>query len=799
MEDSGAIMIDETYEFSAPRFYDFINGESEEDTRNAELWFHSALSHAPSPFMLRIKTSRSVQLSTLCDFGDAQTTMKASELLEPTLSSISSKELPSNLEKNSSGKELPSNLEKNSSGNENSNPNSNLNLINGKTKEMLSNKKSYEASCEKICKEDKSAVKPGAPCVKIEPGNNEGSATCPSQDVCTPKPPALSSKGGRTTTQLKKPQTAKRMASAIKDPTASKSKMQSHTKSAKPAGCLRRDTSNLSSSTGTPNFVQENQAIKRQKLEDGKTRQILNIKPPNLLHKTRPGVNTSSSNLCSTTAKTSKEDRKIYARDPPLPPVPFVSTAELMKKFQANTRESSLLQNVLSQGNTKLQLTRPKEPEFVYAQRVRFQKVKSSAELEEEMMAKMPKFKARPLNKKILEAPSLPPLPKSHPQKPEFQEFHLETMERANKNAEVSSVVSTESDQQKNQRKANHLTEPKTPVLQTYLRARPTKVKSSIEIEQEELEKIPKFKARPLSKKIFESKGELGLFSNNKKQVTIPQEFHFATDERIPPPSTSTMVDLFDKMSLHSESNHEKQLPRLTRPNPFQLYTEERGAEKERRLITELVQKQLEEEKARVPKATPYPYTTDFPVVPPKPDPKECTQPEPFQLESLIRHENEMKKEMEERRKKEREEARMRTFKAQPVLKEDPIPLPEKERKPLTDIQEFNHHVEHRAVDRAEFDKKIKEKETVYKRYRDEAEAEKQMEEEKALKHLRRTLVPHARPLPKFANPFVPQKSCKDPTKPKSPKLRVRQRKERKELTGTDVKAAQSAAAALMR
>lgn len=56
--------------------------------------------------------------------------------------------------------------------------------------------------------------------------------------------------------------------------------------------------------------------------------------------------------------------------------------------------------------------------------------------------------------------------------------------------------------------------------------------------------------------------------------------------------------------------------------------------------------------------------------VPPKPDPKECTQPEPFQLESLIRHENEMKKEMEERRKKEREEARMRTFKAQPVLKE---------------------------------------------------------------------------------------------------------------------------------
>lgn len=82
----------------------------------------------------------------------------------------------------------------------------------------------------------------------------------------------------------------------------------------------------------------------------------------------------------------------------------------------------------------------------------------------------------------------------------------------------------------------------------------------------------------------------------------------------------------------------------------------------------------------------------------------------------------------------------------------DPIPVPEKQRKPLTEVQEFNLHVDHRAVDRAEFDKKvtfpppctsflsfffffntilikevpfyqIKEKEVVYKRYREEAES----------------------------------------------------------------------------
>nr|XP_011465500.1 PREDICTED: protein TPX2-like [Fragaria vesca subsp. vesca] len=53
----------------------------------------------------------------------------------------------------------------------------------------------------------------------------------------------------------------------------------------------------------------------------------------------------------------------------------------------------------------KLTLTRPKEPEFETSQCVRSVRVKSTAELEEEMMAKIPKFKARPVNRKILEVP----------------------------------------------------------------------------------------------------------------------------------------------------------------------------------------------------------------------------------------------------------------------------------------------------------------------------------------------------------------------------------------------------------
>ncbi|KAH0460454.1 hypothetical protein IEQ34_011117 [Dendrobium chrysotoxum] len=130
----------------------------------------------------------------------------------------------------------------------------------------------------------------------------------------------------------------------------------------------------------------------------------------------------------------------------------------------------------------------------------------------------------------------------------------------------------------------------------------------------------------------------------------------------------------------------------------------------------------------------------------------------------------------------EREEAERRIFIAQPIMKEDPIPLPERERKPLTDIQEFVFHVDHRAVERSEFDKKMKEKELTGKRIREEQENAKMIEEGKVIKHMRITIVPHARPIPKFDNPFHPQKSTKEKTKPKSPKLLVKQRERKHAL-----------------
>ncbi|GAV80582.1 TPX2 domain-containing protein/TPX2_importin domain-containing protein [Cephalotus follicularis] len=772
-ESNGGMMIDEFYEFSAPRFFDFINGESQDDMRKAELWFDTALTYAPSPCMPRIKTSRTLKIESLCNFSEATGTDEVQQALQSTNSTATNRPGETKYQSDPIYDEISPTMSK----------------ISADKDTCKEDKGDAECSLGNGCVLAQSA----SSTAKIKPtGDREKTNNCVQEgtEACSPKPTI--SKQGELVTDCKKHQTARKIASLVKNSVAMKPKNQlqtSEAKGTKPTSMKKDDVKNT---IGTPNLTQENQAIKRQKLEGGRTRQILNIKPPqNLPHKSKLGLKGGTSSFCSSVASTQKEYRKVYVREPA---TPFVSMAEMMKKFQSSTRDLSLPINTsLSHMKHKLTLTRPKEPDFETAQRVRSVKVKSTAELEEEMMAKIPKFKARPLNKKILEAPALPMLPRSKPQAPEFQEFHFETMSRANQNAETSSIASTEVSRQNNNPWKFHLTEPKTPQLHTSLRARPPRVKSSAELELEELEKVPKFKARALNKKIFESKGELGVFCNAKKHVTRPQEFHFAINERIPPPAAA-VADLFDKLSLYSEPRHDNILPRNTTPNPFHLQTEERGAEKERKFVMEMSQKQLEEERARLRKANPYPFTTDYPVIPPKPEPKQCTKPEPFQLESLVRHEEEMQREMEERQRQEREEAQMRIFKAQPVLTEDPIPLPEKVRKPLTDVQEFNLHVDHRAVDRAEFDQKIKEKEMLYKRYREESESAKMMEEEKALKQMRRTMVPYARPLPTFDHPFCPQKSAKGTTKAKSPNLRVLRRKESRKMVSA-VTAASSAAA----
>ncbi|XP_062186816.1 protein TPX2-like isoform X2 [Phragmites australis] len=736
-----AMGIDEAYEFSAPRFFDFINEETEGAVRAAEGWFEAGCSHAPSPFNPRIKESRAeVKVAVLCDLADAAE--------EPAPEEEAVEGVAGGVADHAADVDGSAQEKKDASFGFVSEANAGVTCADAGSQQQEESAACHEAMSESPPADAISESRPAEDEKKESPKSLE---FLPCRDPAT-----KSSYGGSTSTpKMQRPPPPIKAAPAISTCARSITRNEARTpktqanvsKVGPMVGSMSVKRSVIKgagkAASAATEIAQENQAVKRQKLDDGRTRQILDVKTRVLQHKGRGG-------LAGSTELTQSSMRRAHG------------DAHSVKEDAAASRP-------------KLMLTRPKEPELQTASRVRAVRVKSSAELEEEMLAKIPKFRARPFNKKIAEAPAFPPLPRKSLQIPKFNEFHLKTMERATRHAdtcsEASSVVTI-----RNQSKPLKLTEPKPPQLHTELRARPPNVKSSQELELEELEKAPKFKAKPLNKKILESKGDVGVFAHPKPQVTAPKEFHFSTDDRLGPPS---VTDLFDKLSIYSESSSHtdrKGVPRLTIPNPFNLHTEERGHEKERQRAVQLLQKQMEEEKARVHKANPYPYTTDYPVVPPKPEPKPCTRPEGFQLESLVRHELEQQKLMEERERMEREEAQRRIVKAQPILKEDPIPLPEKERKPLTEVQQFALHIDERAVQRSEFDNMVKEKEKTYKRLREENEFAQKIEEEKALKQLRRTMVPQARPLPKFDRPFRPQKSTKQVTKPKSPQLQVDER-----------------------
>lgn len=698
----GAFQIDINYEFSAPHYYDFVQGETSEEAYKAECWFKTACTYAASPFVPKIKPRRSFAFEALCSFQEAEQAQQLINRIPPEYSKENGCTVAS------------------------------------------STAKSYSTEMSKV---NSTESKDNA----HQDINQEMEVHTPSAQVI---PKAVQKTVNKATHLLSKPSVAKSAGNKLSKQANSRRNCTTEVKNTKQA---------IDRYCAEKSVAQENQAVKRQKLEAGRLRQILKVKEHILPHKTNP-------NKGSTASIDKNNERKWNSA------LKCRASEQLHKQSLAHDGTGAPFQKYKT-----LILTIPKDPGLETAQRSRPTRFKSADELDEEMLAKIPKFKARALNKKILEAPLLPPLHKTVPQLPEFQEFHLKTMERSLQHSSASS--STDSAVILDKRRCESvargvLIEPRPPHLETALRARPPKVKSSEELEQEELQKIPKFKARPFNKKIFCTKGDLGLFCNLKRHVTTPVEFHFATDERLPLPPPS---ELFKKLSLNSQPHHDP-VPQLTVPHPFHLLTEERGAEKEMKFVTKLLEGEEREMEARIPKANPYPYTTDYPLVPPKPISKDCTKPEPFQLESLMRHEEELQRRAEELARIEREQQEMRRFRAQPIISNAPVHVPEMPRKPLTEVEEFTLHADARALERAEFDQKVKEKENLYKRFREDYETAKKLEEERCIKKMRKSMVPHARPVPTFDKPFVPKRSSKQLTKAKSPNLRVNHKERRQSM-----------------
>ncbi|CAN6290242.1 unnamed protein product [Urochloa humidicola] len=158
---------------------------------------------------------------------------------------------------------------------------------------------------------------------------------------------------------------------------------------------------------------------------------------------------------------------------------------------------------------------------------------------------------------------------------------------------------------------------------------------------------------------------------------------------------------------------------KVTSQHPFKLRTEQRGRFKEQQFAQKVQEMFLEEEKKRIHIAQGLPWTTDEPECLIKPAVKERTEPVDLVLHSDVR-----------------------------------------------------------ALERAEFDQHVLERNKFAEEQRLEWERQQELEEQERIKHLRRTeLIPKAQPMPYFERPFIPKRSTKPATIPIEPKFHMRPEK----------------------
>ncbi|CAH8391983.1 unnamed protein product [Eruca vesicaria subsp. sativa] len=188
--------------------------------------------------------------------------------------------------------------------------------------------------------------------------------------------------------------------------------------------------------------------------------------------------------------------------------------------------------------------TVPQEPDFATSRRAHRIRHKDEEKLEQDATT-VYRFKARPFNRKIFDAPSLPVRQKSIPKPTAFQEFHLKTSERA---MQHSSAVKTRSNQGNDAYKGSEKSNI-TDALDGINRE--SRRPSAMDINKHDVsEGKHVFRARPLNKKILSSRGDMGVFKNSKRETTVPLEFSFNTEKTVQP---DLPTDLFSKLSIKPE------------------------------------------------------------------------------------------------------------------------------------------------------------------------------------------------------------------------------------------------------
>ncbi|XP_051961945.1 targeting protein for Xklp2-like isoform X2 [Xyrauchen texanus] len=367
------------------------------------------------------------------------------------------------------------------------------------------------------------------------------------------------------------------------------------------------------------------------------------------------------------------------------------------------------------------------------------------------------------------------------------------------------------------------ITHPKTPQLMTRQRSRPTLVKSTVEIEAEEAEKLQqfKFKALELNRKILE--GALVPKKPTVKEVTRPEGFQLEIEKRLQERHASKKPEEPEDYTFHS------------RPLPTRILEEVVGVPEKKVLNPTVpespafalknrvrVERKREEEKPPAPiRALAVPHYLPFQ---PKPQVKSQMEICPFSFEERERERRAMKeKKLEGLRNEEvpkfkaqllpdfhevhlpekkvlaptkpapfrlmvdergaakgerweqmmkeelKQQAEAACFKARPntVMHKEPF-LPKKENRSILVPESFQLLTERRAKERLMFEKDVGEKETLKARMEEEMAREQEEQEKEEIARLRQEQVHKAQPIRRY-KPVELKKSDMSLTVPQSP------------------------------
>ncbi|KAM7411011.1 hypothetical protein PAMA_021136 [Pampus argenteus] len=312
------------------------------------------------------------------------------------------------------------------------------------------------------------------------------------------------------------------------------------------------------------------------------------------------------------------------------------------------------------------------------------------------------------------------------------------------------------------------LTQPHSPHLMTRLRSRPPAAKSSDDQEAEEVDKLQKnkFKAHPLSKKIM--KGVVGVPEKKLLLPTVPESPAFALKNRVrvekveevkqPSPVKAPPVP-------HFGLPFQPRLPEKHAVEVCPFSFEER--EREKRVLKE---KKLEEKRnEEVPEFKAQQLPDFDAVILPEKKKLEPTKPKPFRL--LTDHRGATKSIRQEQMVKEEQKLQEEaaTFKARPnvVAYKEPF-QPKKEDRAAVVVECFELATERRAREWEEGKKLACEKEAHRALMEEEQRREEEQREKEEIARLRHEQVHKAQPIRHY-RPVSLKKSEAPLTVPKSP------------------------------